>query len=142
MSLLSNLKADQLIARKARDEVKSGLLTALLSEAAMVGKNQGNRESTDPEVLNMIRKFKKNATDTLGILPEGSFREKTIKEIAILDSYLPVQFSEDQIRTILTEFAKANPEAKIGQLMKHLSQNYSGQYDGKLASAVAGRLLG
>ena len=49
--LINQIKSDALEARKARQTNTATLLTTLYSEASMVGKNDGNRESTDAEVL-------------------------------------------------------------------------------------------
>ena len=52
--LINQIKSDALIARKARKIDTATLLTTLYSEASMIGKNLGNRESTDQEVLQVI----------------------------------------------------------------------------------------
>ena len=62
--LLAEIKAKQINARKARLSTAT-LLTTLIGEAEMVGKNQG-REVTDSEVLAMIKKFIKNITTFFG----------------------------------------------------------------------------
>ena len=55
MSLLAQLKKDSLLARKAADGVRATLLSTLIAEAEMVGKNAGNRESRDDVVQQSIR---------------------------------------------------------------------------------------
>ena len=50
MTLFSQIKADQLAARKAKDGLKATLLTTLIGELTAIGKNDGNREVTDAEV--------------------------------------------------------------------------------------------
>jgi uncharacterized protein len=57
MSMMDKLRADLLTARKERSDM-TGLLTALVGEAAMIGKNNGNRETTDEEVLRIVKKFR------------------------------------------------------------------------------------
>ena len=52
--LIENLKEDQLIARKNRDQIKATLLTTLIGEAEMVGKNTGNRSPFDEEVVSVF----------------------------------------------------------------------------------------
>lgn len=42
--LIVKIKHDQLVARKNRDQIESTLLTTLIGEADMVGKNNGNRD--------------------------------------------------------------------------------------------------
>ena len=140
--LLQTLKNDQLIARRKRDTVHAGLLTSLVSEAAMVGKNKGNRDSTDEEVIQTIRKFLKTAEENLNILPEGEFRQNTNREINILNSYLPRQMNEAELRDEIERFKAANENAHIGMVMKHLQTNFMGRYDGKLASTLAQKIVG
>lgn len=141
MSLLNRLRADHLAARKANDSVRKGLLTALIGEAQMVGKNNGNRESTDAEVIGMVRKFIKNAEETKRVLPEA-IKHTAQAEIDILVGYLPQQMDESQLREVIYQFRIANPHAKIGDAMKFLKERYEGQYDGKIASTAVKSVLG
>lgn len=144
--LLKKIKDDQLQARKDRDTQKANLLTTLYSEAAMVGKNKGNRDSTDEEVIAVIKKFHKDNGAVLDSM-DGSVSD-TVKfawerERQILASYLPKQMTEDEIKAAITaykNFADENPN--MGGAMKFLKENYSGQYDGKMASSIAKEMLG
>lgn len=136
MSLMNRIRADQLDARKAKDANRIGLLTALIGEAGMVGKNAGNRESTDDEVTAVIRKFMKNANETLGVV-QGDRADSIRNEIAILESYLPTQLSPDSLRDIIKTFLASNSGAKMGDVMKHLKESHAGLYDGKMASQIA-----
>ena len=143
--LIQKLQADQLIARKAKDYVATGLLTALVSEAAMVGKNAGNRISTDDEVLATIRKFLKNAEETLNRVKQLAGAEKAVsnftEEIQILNGYLPQQMSDDQLREAINTFKTENPNANMGLAMKFLKEKYNGLYDGKQASIIAKEVI-
>lgn len=144
--LMTKLRADALTARKNRDEVASGLLTALVGEAAMVGKNNGNRETTDEEALKVIKKFLDNATETLGLLDKKAAgdasalaapRSQAEREIVILSAYMPAQMTEAELRAEIASFKAANAGTNIGAVMKHLQTNFGGTYDGKLASQIA-----
>ena len=67
MSLLEQIKADQLNARKAKDTVVTNLLTTLIAEASKVSDEdfkKGNTQITDAKVQSTIRKFVKNAEET------------------------------------------------------------------------------
>lgn len=152
MSMIDQLRADQLAARKEKDADKAGLLTSLVSEAAMVGKNKGNRESTDEEVIGTIRKFLKNAEETAALLTknapssDGMTAEETPlrkvnREIRLLQAYLPQQMDEHRLRAVITAFKTANAGANMGSVMKFLKENHAGTYDGKLASTVAKEVL-
>lgn len=146
--LMNKLRADSLQARKNRDTISSNLLTSLVSEAAMVGKNNGNRETTDEETLRVVKKFLDNARETRELLIKNGAQEDRAsmawepidtanREIEILEKYVPEQLTELSLKNIINLFKIDNPDAKMGDIMKFLQANYAGQYDGKLASQVA-----
>ena len=63
MSLIEKIRVDQLASRKAAfnypatNKLQADLLTTLLGEEVMVGKNAGSRETTDAEVIAIVKKF-------------------------------------------------------------------------------------
>jgi uncharacterized protein len=137
MSLMEKLQADQLVARKNRASVPAALLTALIGEAAMVGKNAGNRASTDDEVLAMIRKFLKNAEETQARLREAGKDTATItEEIQILSSYLPQQMTDEQLSAAIAGIIQGMSNPNMGAIMKALKENYGGLYDGRRANEL------
>jgi len=143
--LLDTLKKDKLIARKEGTELKYNLLTTLVAEATMVGKNKGNRLPTDEEVIQVIKKFISNANESLRLqFGDGAHimvANQQTDEINILTEYLPQQLTEEQIKSELESLLKFDSQAKIGDLMNYLKANFNGKYDGKVASKVAKELL-
>lgn len=158
MSLLNNIKKDQLEARKAKNAVKASLLTTLLGEVQIVGKNDGNRETTDVETISIIRKFIKNINETLTHLASkneqtanldeqsAETKDKFTQEKEILEVYLPQQMSEGQLLKVLSlQIAEGNliqGASFKGQAMKYLKDNFAGTYDGKQASILIDSLKG
>lgn len=147
MSLLKQIQADQLAARKNKDSIRANLLTTLLGEATRIGKDDGNRESNDLEVTQTIKKFVKNAQDTLQhVYKTGDVVTiQFIKdELAILENYLPKQLDEVELRSIIETFINSLPEKspkQMGIVMKNLTVNHAGTYDGQLASKLVKELL-
>jgi uncharacterized protein YqeY len=152
MSLITQIKTDLVEARKARtDKDRISLLTTLSSEIAIVGKNDGNRETRDDEALAVIRKFVKNAELTVTNLLERG-RSDDIgavqHELAILKAYLPTAPSEDEIAAATREIvagAEGNggkPAALRGLVMKELKARFGDRFDGAAAAPVVGRVLG
>ena len=144
--LINQIKSDSLIARKARQTNTATLLTTLYSEASMVGKNAGNRESTDIEVLQVIEKFVKNANEVKNILLKNNKDTSSVEnEILVLSKYLPQKMSyeelENIIKTIIEVFKGINMQMKMSNIMGKLKENYGGMYDGKLASEIVKREL-
>ncbi len=151
MSLLQRIKSEQLQARKAKDYIIISVLTTLIGDAEMVGKNNGNRESTDSEVLATIKKFIINNKETLNILFDQKHDVpadqilKLRKELDILTSFLPPQLSADSLTEVIDQLITTLQAANIkdmGKVMKNLKEKYDGQYDGTIASNLIKQKLG
>ena len=144
MSLIQQIKQDQLAARKEKDAVKAVLLTTLYSEASNVGKNDGNRESTDAETCKAINKFLNGVNETIAHLEQNGTKPEALAtarvEKAILDeyvaAYMPKMASEDELRAAIADL-KAAGAANIGDIMKGLKQKFGATLDGKLANQLA-----
>ena len=138
MSLLAQLKNDSLLARKAADRVRATLLSTLIGEAEMVGKNAANRESTDEEVQQTIRKFLKNNQEALGVIKDEERRALLEQESAILTAYLPPLASDAEVQAFIAAsvatLAERGPK-QMGVVMGALKARYGSDFDAKLASA-------
>lgn len=142
MTVLNKIREDLLAARKSRETVTANALSALVGEAVMVGKNNGNRESTDDEVLATVRKFIKNLEETKrNLVAHNKDTVVCEEEIKILSQYLPKQMNEDELRAAINSIVSENTTAGMGLIMKLLKEKYNGLYDGKLASELTKQLL-
>lgn len=144
-TLIEQIKADQLVARKDHLAVHATLLTTLIGEAEMVGKNKRNGAPTDEEVQAVVTKFVKGNTETLAQLPSDDSRVGTLQfENDILSVYLPTQMSDDVLRnaiaTIGNELGLHSPK-DMGMVMKALKERHGGSYDGKTASVIVKEYL-
>ena len=145
MSLLQQIKGAQLIARKSKATLAAALLTTLIGEAEMIGKNAGNRETTDAEVVAVIKKFIKNIDETLEALKfssDGRVQDANLEK-RILETFLPKQLSEDELRKIVEDIkSEINATQKdMGKVMGLLKARHDGLYDGKLASTLVKNVL-
>jgi uncharacterized protein YqeY len=141
MSLMQRIKTEQLEARKKKDVIKASLLTTLIGEATAIGKNDGNRETTDAEVVAMVKKFLKNIEETMKVADTFQAREEKL----ILIDLLPTQLSEQELKTtvwLLGTEVGATTSKDMGKIMKVLKERYDGQYDGALASKLIKEMLG
>lgn len=138
--LLTQLKDDQLQARKKRQTELATFLTTLYSEVAMVGKNDGNRDTTDEEACIVLKKFVKNAREVLENIPDEDPRYGNANfEISILEEYLPKQYTELELKNIIDTIIGENEITELrqmGTVMKYLKEQHAGLYDGKLASQL------
>lgn len=136
MSLLDKIKKDQLESRKERDAVRSSLLTTLYSEAAKVGKDSGNRESTDAEVMAVIKKFQKNNEMSQGVITDNEALSVLQLEANYLSSYMPKALTEEEVKRIILE-SRQSGKSELKQIMAEFKEKYAGQYDGGTVSKLA-----
>lgn len=141
MTLLEKIKQDNIAARKAKNTVKSALLTTLVSEISNIGKNDGNRETTEPESIAVVKKFIKGVDETLKALEFSSDGRVLVAQLEkeVLESYLPTQLSEIELTAvvdqIISTLADRSPK-QMGVVMKRLKEMHDGRYDGKIASGI------
>ena len=139
--LLTQIKKDQLVARKNKESVKATLLTTLIGEASP----SGNETVTNTDIQSVIQKFNKNAKEVLDVkTARGEDLSVINEEIKILNGYLPKQLSENEMSDIADNIISENNIESmkgLGQVMGYFSKNYKGQFDGKqLKSVVQSKL--
>ncbi len=141
MSLVQQLRDDQLQARKDKDKFTAQTLTTILGEVLKIGKDDGNRETTDVEAVKICKKFRKSLTETINLARANKkpyANEET--ELITVNQYIPEQLTENQITTFLMDYVivldAEDTKLSIPLGMKFMKDYYDGRYDGKLASIV------
>ena len=142
MTLLNQITEDRLFHRKQSVEHKehkliATILTTLLGEVTIVGKNDGNRDTTDDETVKVIQKFIKGVEDN------KKYRDLTIAEdleLALYRKYLPEMVDEETMTIFVQGYLDGIEDGYsmklMGTIIKGLKDTYPGQIDGKSASAV------
>jgi hypothetical protein len=135
MTLLDKLKADQLTARKNKDKDLAATLTTLYAEAVKVGKDDGNRETTDEEVIAVTKKFINNCIIILEKVTDPDAVAKAKAEIEVYNLYIPQQMSNPEIEKIITTIAAGNkPDLK--SVMQYFKTHFAGRYNGKQVADI------
>lgn len=140
MSLLQKIREDKINYLKSKNREAFSILGTLEGDARLIGLNDGKRETTDAEVIATIIKFIKGIDETLKLQPS----DKLLAEKEILAAYLPKQLNEAELTKIINDQLAAlgdKSPKQMGILMAYLKQNYSGQYDGNIASSLVKQLL-
>jgi uncharacterized protein YqeY len=143
MSLLDKIKSDNLLARKRKEKFVSGILTTLIGEIEMIGKNNGNRKTTDAEAVKCITKFKKGTSDNIQLLMKNKSHKGIIdleNEYSLYEKYLPELLTEDELTKIINNLIEMLEKPNMGIIMKGLKESNL-SYDGKTASKIANNLL-
>ena len=144
MSLLETIKNDITLLRKAKSKFALSIVTTLYGEASMVGKSNGNRESTDAEVVQVVKKFIKNIQETLVKVKLSEEKIYDMEyEVEILSKYLPQQLTAEELTVLITQLISDKCYSlpkDMGKVMKHLSTEYAGRFDGRVASDIIKRM--
>lgn len=135
MSAYQMLKDTSMTVRKARQKQNALTCSTILGEMETVSKRSG-KEITDKIVYGKIRKAIEINHDNFKLVRTDEARDKITAENKFLNGLLPQELSEDEIRKILVEL---NP-GHVGDAMQHMNANYTGRFNGGIASKIAREL--
>lgn len=144
--LLKQLRKDNMQAMKEHDTVKKAVLGMVISGIALGEKEKGVELSKADE-LTYVQRELKQTRDALDQTPSdrADLIEETKRKIAILESYLPKQLTEEEIteviQKILADKGLEATKKSQGPIMKEIMANYKGQVDGKLVNKVLSTIL-
>lgn len=135
-------------AMKAKDEAGLRGLRAIKAEIIKAKTEPGaNGQISEDGELKLLQKLVKQRRDSLEIFEKQNREDLAVKEreeIAVIEKFLPKQFSEaelkDAIAKIITETGAASP-ADMGKVMGVATKQLAGKADGKAISAVVKELL-
>lgn len=136
--LFDKLKQDRIQAMKERNYIIKDLLGTLIGECS-----KETKEPTDDKVIATIKKFIKNTEECLKYISDSDKLNplcKEMNELIILESYLPKQMTEEEIRGNI-ELLKLAGNTNIGMIMKSFKDLYENEYDGATVSRIAKELL-
>ncbi len=142
-SLKAQLQSDLHDAMRARDKVRSSTLRmALTSVTTAEVAGDEARELGDDEVLKVIAKEAKKRREAATAFrgaqrPELAEGEEA--ELAVLETYLPAQLGEEDLRGIVERAVAAtgaSGPADMGRVMKAAQGEVAGRADGGRVAAV------
>ena len=127
--------------------------TLRLIRNAIKNKDIESRSSnnTDPindqQILNILQSMVKQRRDSIESFKSASRNDlidKERKEIEIINTFLPQQLNEEEIKKIIEKYIKDfnfTSVKQMGLIMNHLKSNYAGIIDMALAGKLAKELL-
>lgn len=145
MTLKDQLLEDLKVAMKTGDTIAKN--TIQLVRAAIINEEKDKQEAlTDQEVENLIVKEKKKRIETQAQFEKAQRKElvdRTIKEIAVLDKYLPQQMTEYDLTEGMKEIITENDikPQEIGKLIRLTKEKYRNAANGKMVADIAKKLL-
>lgn len=144
MNLKQKFQEELKQAMLARDELQKSVLRMLLSAINYyeIQKGGAGYEATDEDVTSVIQKEVKQRKDSIEQFKAGGRQDlvdKEIKELEILQTYLPEQIAEEEIRQIVKETISevgATTIADMGKVMSAVMPKLKGKADGRLVSQM------
>ncbi len=133
----NRLQADLNEARKARDKLRTLVLSTTLSELRNREIEVGG-EADDEEVLSVIAKAvkrRKEASEQMRAGGRGELADRESQEAEILSGYLPEGLSEEEVRAMVREIL-GRGSRELGPVMGQLMARIKGRFDGKEANRI------
>lgn len=146
------LKKELIEALKEKNETKTAtirLINAAIKDKDIEVRPKGNTDGIDETaILSLLQSMIKQRKESIEMYKKGNREDLVQKEqaeIDIIQSFLPKQMSEDDmkkaIQEIITEVS-ASSVKDMGKVMGALKQKYAGKMDFSQASQVIKTLLG
>lgn len=98
----------------------------------------------DDEVIKILSKEVKKLTDSADLFLKGGSKERAdhaINEKNILEKYLPIQLSEEQLSLVVDKIIKNNKTANMGQIITEVKASTVGQAEGSLIAKIVKKKL-
>ncbi len=133
-----------------KDSFKTSVLRMVIAavrnkEIEKKGKGQ---DMTEDDVIDVLRKEIKKRKDASEMYQSGGRMESANeeeKELQFIESFLPAQMSDDEIKKIVSEILEGfvNPTQKdFGAIIKKTMEKIGGKADGSSVSAIIKDSLG
>ena len=152
MSLREQLNADMKEAMKAGDKRKVAtlrLMNSAIKDKDINSRTEGHDSALtgDSGIIDVLAKMVKQRQDSVEAFDKGGrpeLAQAEREEIAIIQSYLPKQMSEDEakaaVQTIVSEIG-ATGIKDMGKVMAELKARHAGQMDMGKAGAIVKTIL-
>ena len=141
MSVIEKLKAESIALRKTRSPVAPSILFAL-SEIEKVGKNNGNRATTEDEAIKVIQKLIATINENLKLDIDDGRRVALNFEKNILSGVLPEMATDDDVRILMEEVFGTEAPKNKGIAMKAIRDEWGSKVDMKRAGEIVTELYG
>jgi len=144
MTLLQQLQEDLKTAMKQRDAETLQTIRGIIS--AVKNKQIDSSEELDDDgvqkVIATLSKQLKDALKDFETAGREDLIEKTTKEIALLESFLPKQLSDSQIEEIAKKVIDKVGTENFGLLMGAVVKEVAGQAEGNRVREILQKLIG
>ena len=133
-------------ALKNRDEVKKRTLESIKSDILVFEKAKAGNEATAEkigEILKSMAKKRREAIEAYEAAGRAELAAKEKEELAVIESYLPEQMGEEQIKKAVRKIVAEQglTKADFGKAMGIVMGQLKGKADGTVASKILQEIL-
>ena len=131
---------------KDQDSLRAlrGIKSMILLAETEKGAKEELTEDAEIKLLSKAAKQRRDSAEIFGKENRNDLQENELKELAIIEAFLPKQLSDDELVAFLKEIIEkvgAKSAAEIGKVMGVASKELAGKADGKKISELAKTLL-
>jgi hypothetical protein len=145
---INNALKDAMKARNERSVSTLRLMNSAIKDKDIEARGNGKGPLTDEELLAVFQKMVKQRQESADLYLKGGRQDLATQEqeeIAIINSYLPKQMSDDEIKAAIADAVKETGAAAIkdmGKVIGVLRGKYAGKMDFAKASGLVKAQLG
>ncbi|MGB3949116.1 MAG: GatB/YqeY domain-containing protein [Bacteroidia bacterium] len=145
MALEEKINADIKAAMLAKEATKLEALRAMKSAILLLKTSpEGYTDESETKALQKMVKQRKETADIYKTQNRADLAETELFQAGIIESYLPKQMSEDEIKAevakIIASVGATSP-ADMGKVMGVATKQLAGKADGKIVSTFVKELL-
>jgi len=139
--LLNKLQEEMKAAMKSGDKDKLSTIRMLISEIKKV-QIDSKKELTDEEIISILQRYIKQRKEAYTHYKQASRKdlaEKELKEIEIVQQFLPPPLSEEELLKIVEETIQevsASSIKDMGKVVKAVMDKVKGRAEGSLISKI------
>lgn len=150
MNLKKQVQADFVKAMKSKDEDGKRAISSLKAKITEAEKANKNVELTDAEIIKVVSsviKQRRQSFDEYTKFGRADLAKVEMKDIQILERYLPKQMTEVEIETAIKEIMQSfsttitNRNALVGKTIGEFNKRYVGQTDVSLVKQIVERTV-
>ncbi len=153
MSLRAQINDALKQAMKAGDKRRVStlrLMNSAIKDKDILSRTEGHDSALTPDagLVDLFAKMVKQRQESAAVYEQGGrpeLAQAEREEIAIIQSYMPQQLSDDESKAAIAAVIKAVGATRIkdmGEVMAELKAKYAGQMDMAKAGAIVKGLLG
>ena len=147
MSLQARIDQDMKAAMIAKDALRLSTLRFLKSALKYAAIEKKTDELEDADIRQTIQKQIKQRRESIEQFKSGNrtdLAEQESRELTVLETYLPRQMSDEDLRGLVLAKVKDNSamsKKDFGRMMKILTEAVAGEAEPKRISEILGKIL-